>query len=37
MKPLRVAAALKVAAGVTTVDEMLKVTPPIAGERRKKS
>src|SRR5882672_4726925 len=37
MKPLRVAAALKVAAGVTTVDEVLKVTPPIAGERRKKS
>jgi general secretion pathway protein E len=36
MKPLRIAGALKVAAGVTTVDEVLKVTPPIADERRKK-
>jgi general secretion pathway protein E len=37
MKPLRIAAALKVAASVTTVDEVLKVTPPIAGDHRKKS
>ncbi len=36
MKPLRIASALKVAAGVTTLDEVLKVTPPIAGDRRKK-
>jgi len=36
MKPLRIAGALKVAAGVTTVDEVLKVTPPIADDRRKK-
>jgi general secretion pathway protein E len=36
MKPLRIAGALKVAAGVTTVDEVLKVTPPIADDRKKK-
>jgi len=36
MKPLRIAGALKIAAGVTTVDEVLKVTPPIADDRRKK-
>jgi len=36
MKPLRIAGALKVAAGLTTVDEALKVTPPIADNRGKK-
>ncbi|MDH4323300.1 MAG: GspE/PulE family protein [Betaproteobacteria bacterium] len=29
MKPLRVSGALKVAAGVTTIDEVLKVAPPV--------
>jgi general secretion pathway protein E len=29
MKPLRISGALKVAAGVTTVDEILKVAPPV--------
>ncbi len=37
MKPLRIAGALKVAAGATTVDEVLKVAPPIADDRRKKA
>lgn len=36
MKPLRISGALKVAAGVTTVDEVLKVAPPVGGDRRKK-
>jgi general secretion pathway protein E len=36
MKPLRISGALKVAAGITTVDEVLKVAPPISGDRRKK-
>ena len=35
MKPLRISGALKVAAGVTTVDEVLKVAPPLGGDRRK--
>ena len=34
MKPLRASGALKVAAGVTTIEEVLKVSPPITGERR---
>jgi len=34
MKPLRASGALKVAAGFTTVEEVLKVSPPITGERR---
>jgi len=34
MKPLRVSGALKVAAGLTTVEEVMKVSPPAAGERR---
>ena len=34
MKPLRLGGALKVAAGVTTVDEVLKVAPPPSGDRR---
>jgi general secretion pathway protein E len=29
MKPLRVSGAMKIAAGVTTVDEVLKVAPPV--------
>jgi general secretion pathway protein E len=37
MKPLRISGALKVASGVTTVDEVLKVAPPIGGDRRKKA
>ena len=37
MKPLRISGALKVAAGVTTVDEVLKVAPPVSGDRRRKS
>jgi general secretion pathway protein E len=36
MKPLRISGALKVASGVTTVDEVLKVAPPLGGDRRKK-
>jgi general secretion pathway protein E len=36
MKPLRISGALKVATGVTTVDEVLKVAPPLGGDRRKK-
>ena len=36
MKPLRITGAHKVAAGITTVDEVLKVAPPISGDRRKK-
>ena len=36
MKPLRISGAMKVAAGVTTVDEILKVAPPLGGDRRKK-
>jgi general secretion pathway protein E len=36
MKPLRISGAMKVAAGVTTVDEVLKVAPPLGGDRRKK-
>ena len=34
MKPLRVSGALKVASGMTTVEEVMKVAPPAAGERR---
>ena len=34
MKPLRVSGALKVGAGLTTVEEVMKVSPPAAGERR---
>jgi general secretion pathway protein E len=36
MKPLRISGAMKVAAGITTVDEVLKVAPPLGGDRRKK-
>jgi general secretion pathway protein E len=34
MKPLRISGALKVASGLTTVDEVMKVAPPPAGDRR---
>jgi len=34
MKPLRLGGALKVAAGMTTVDEVMKVAPPPSGDRR---
>jgi general secretion pathway protein E len=33
MKPLRISGAMKVAAGLTTVEEVLKVAPPQADER----
>jgi general secretion pathway protein E len=36
MKPLRISGAMKVAAGITTVDEVLKVAPPLSGDRRQK-
>jgi general secretion pathway protein E len=36
MKPLRVSGALKVASGMTTVQEVLKVAPPVSDDRRKK-
>jgi general secretion pathway protein E len=32
MKPLRINGALKVAAGVTTIEEVLSVTPPLSPE-----
>jgi general secretion pathway protein E len=34
MKPLRLGGALKVAAGLTTVDEVLRTAPPPTGDRR---
>ena len=34
MKPLRISGAMKVAAGLTTIDEVLKTAPPPAGDRR---
>jgi general secretion pathway protein E len=34
MKPLRLSGALKVAAGMTTVEEVLKVAPPVTLERQ---
>ena len=34
MKPLRVSGALKVVAGMTSVEEVMKVAPPASGERR---
>jgi general secretion pathway protein E len=33
MKPLRISGAMKVAAGVTTIDEVLKVAPPVREPR----
>jgi general secretion pathway protein E len=35
MKPLRISGALKIDAGMTTIDEIMKVAPPPAGDRRK--
>src|SRR5215468_9080266 len=34
MKPLRVSGSLKIAAGLTTMEEVLKAAPPASGERR---
>jgi general secretion pathway protein E len=34
MKPLRITGAMKIAAGLTTVDEVIGVAPPPAGDRR---
>ena len=34
MKPLRITGAMKVAAGLTTIDEVMAVAPPAAGDRR---
>ena len=34
MKPLRISGALKVAAGITTVDEVLQTAPAPTGDRR---
>jgi general secretion pathway protein E len=34
MKPLRISGAMKIAAGVTTIDEIMKVAPPPGGDRR---
>ena len=35
MKPLRISGAMKVAAGLTTVEEVLNAAPPLASERKK--
>jgi general secretion pathway protein E len=37
MKPLRISGALKVAAGLTTIDEVLQTAPPPTGDRRQPS
>jgi general secretion pathway protein E len=34
MKPLRISGAMKIAAGMTTIDEIMKVAPPPSGDRR---
>lgn len=34
MKPLRISGAMKVAAGLTSVDEVLQTVPPPSGDRR---
>ena len=34
MKPLRISGAMKVAAGITTVDEVMKVAPPVLERRQ---
>ena len=36
MKPLRISGAMKIAAGVTTIDEVMNVAPPPGGDRRHK-
>jgi general secretion pathway protein E len=33
MKPLRISGAMKVGAGLTTIDEVLKVAPPVRDAR----
>jgi general secretion pathway protein E len=33
VKPLRISGAMKVAAGLTTVDEVMKVAPPMQDRR----
>jgi general secretion pathway protein E len=35
MKPLRISGAMKIAGGLTTIDEIMKVAPPPAGDHRK--
>jgi general secretion pathway protein E len=37
MKPLRISGAMKIAAGHTTIDEVMKVAPPPSGDRRQHS
>jgi len=37
MKPLRISGAMKIAAGFTTIDEVMKVAPPPTGDRRVQS
>ena len=37
MKPLRISGAQKIAAGLTTIDEIMKVAPPPAGDRRQQA
>ncbi|MEI7967903.1 MAG: GspE/PulE family protein [Betaproteobacteria bacterium] len=36
MKPLRISGALKVAQGITTIDEILKAAPPVVRDRQRK-
>ncbi len=34
MKPLRISGAMKIAAGLTTMEEVMSVAPPVVGDRR---
>ena len=34
VKPLRISGAMKIAAGITTVDEVMKVAPPMHDRRQ---
>ena len=36
MKPLRISGAMKIASGLTTIDEVMKVAPPPTGDRRQR-
>jgi general secretion pathway protein E len=36
MKPLRISGAMKIASGLTTIDEVMTVAPPPGGDRRHK-
>ena len=36
MKPLRIAGAMKIASGMTTIDEVMTVAPPPGGDRRQR-